>query len=509
MQKISRRAQIKAPTTTAVKYQTKKLFMKKLLSTITLILFTFLGAHAALDSGTVDKKIQWSVDTETGILLLTSTGNQNSVTGNSTPWKQYSDYISIIVLGDGITKIGPDVLNDLPNVAIIIFDNNKGACDMPTLNSDNLTDTNLENTIIVVPNNTTDGEIQTLIEQLNNRTTTDNIYKGNYDEIAIGKCGDNLSYIYYKIEKNLTIIGSGAMYDYTPGTAPWYDNRTDIQTVEVGSEATTIGNYAFDGCTALATVTLSSNVAIGTRAIPSSAATHLILNDKQPLLMNNNTFSSVSYVRNYNNTNWQALYLPYEINYDDWSENFDIARINNVHQYDDDSDGTPDRTTIEIFYLKSGSLSANTPYFIRAKATGEGTITVSDATLTPVDAQNEWCASATDIYTFVGTYRGVSGEQMKENNYYGMSAGSLIPVTDPGNSLAAMRWYLKIESKSSASQAARPTEVRIREIGGTTDIPAIEPTPEADGIYHDLSGRPVEHPTQGIYILNGKKVFVK
>ena len=482
--------------------------MRKLLLTITLILFTFLGAHAEIYNGRVDSKILWSVDTETGILLLTSSnGNNNSVTGKSTPWKQYSDYISIIVLGDGITKIGADVLNDLPNVAIIIFDNNKGAGNMPTLNSDNLADTNLENTIIVVPNKTTDGEIQTLIEQLNNRTTTDNIYKGNYDDIAIGKCGDNLSYIYYKIEKNLVITGSGAMYDYTPGTAPWYDNRADIQTVEVGSEATTIGNYAFDGCTSLATVTLNSNAAIGTGALPSSATTHLILQDKQPLLMNNNTFGSVSYVRNYNNTNWQALYLPYAISYDDWSPNFDVARINNVHQYDDNDDGTPDRTTIEIFFVKSGSLSPNTPYFIRAKATGEATITVSDATLTPVDAQTEWCASATDIYTFTGTYRGVSGQQMQQNNYYGMSAGSLIPVTDPGNNLAAMRWYLKIASKSSAAQAARPAEVRIKEIGGTTDIPSIKP--EADGTYYDLSGRPVEHPTQGIYILNNKKVFIK
>ncbi|MBQ2779557.1 MAG: leucine-rich repeat protein, partial [Bacteroidaceae bacterium] len=270
--------------------------MRKLLLTITLILFTFLGAHAEIYSETVDKKIRWSVDTETGILLLTSSGNQNSVTGKSTPWKQYSDYISIIVLGDGITQIGPDVLNDLPNVSIIIFDNNKGAGDIPNINPDNLADTNLEDVIIVVPESTTDDEIQSILDDLGSDALADNIYKGNYDEIAIGKCGDNLSYIYYKIEKNLVITGSGAMYDYTPGTAPWYDNRADIQTVEVDSKATTIGNYAFDGCTTLATVTLNSNAAIGTGAVPSSAATHLILQDKQPLLMNNNTFGSVSYV---------------------------------------------------------------------------------------------------------------------------------------------------------------------------------------------------------------------
>ena len=99
--------------------------------------------------------------------------------------------------------------------------------------------------------------------------------------------------------------------------------------------STITSNYAFDGCTTLATVTLNSNAAIGTGAVPSSAATHLILQDKQPLLMNNNTFGSVSYVRNYNNTNWQALYLPYAISYDDWSQNHEKASISQHFSHSD------------------------------------------------------------------------------------------------------------------------------------------------------------------------------
>ena len=46
------------------------------------------------------------------------------------------------------------------------------------------------------------------------------------------------------------------------------------------------------------------------------------------------------------------------------------------------------------------------------------------------------------------------------------------------------------------------------DFSGTT---AIEPivTEVNDNIYYDLSGRRVENPTRGIYILNGKKVFIK
>ena len=32
---------------------------------------------------------------------------------------------------------------------------------------------------------------------------------------------------------------------------------------------------------------------------------------------------------------------------------------------------------------------------------------------------------------------------------------------------------------------------------------------EGIGIYYDLNGRPVENPTNGIYIKNGKKILVK
>lgn len=47
--------------------------------------------------------------------------------------------------------------------------------------------------------------------------------------------------------------------------------------------------------------------------------------------------------------------------------------------------------------------------------------------------------------------------------------------------------------------------------GETTGIETInvEKNAAEDGVYYDLQGHRVEHPTRGIYILNGKKVVVK
>jgi hypothetical protein len=42
----------------------------------------------------------------------------------------------------------------------------------------------------------------------------------------------------------------------------------------------------------------------------------------------------------------------------------------------------------------------------------------------------------------------------------------------------------------------------------TTGIDVITPTATI-GIYYDLLGRPVENPSAGIYIFNGRKVVIK
>ena len=40
-------------------------------------------------------------------------------------------------------------------------------------------------------------------------------------------------------------------------------------------------------------------------------------------------------------------------------------------------------------------------------------------------------------------------------------------------------------------------------------VPQRISTPASDAKYYNLQGQPVEHPTRGIYIYNGKKVVVE
>ena len=213
------------------------------------------------------------------------------------------------------------------------------------------------------------------------------------------------------------------------------------------------------------------------------------------------------YSRTFNNTNWQAWYVPFAIEYDQLSNDFDVAEINNIHQYDNNDDGAMDETILEVIKLKRGTLQANYPYLVRAKEAGEKSIVLNYLTLEAAKSDSVDCSSVKLKYYFVGTASGVSGAEMFDNGYYALSGGALMQAADNTVDLKPFRWYMSVESRGSN---VSPGIIKIRVKGETTDVDAVVPEEQTEApVYYDLSGRRVENPTRGIYIVNGKKVFVK
>ena len=80
------------------------------------------------------------------------------------------------------------------------------------------------------------------------------------DIVASGTCGDNLTWT-LDSEGTLTISGTGSMTDYTnKSIVPWYSRLGFIKSAIIESGVTSIGAYAFEGCSSLASVTIPDSV---------------------------------------------------------------------------------------------------------------------------------------------------------------------------------------------------------------------------------------------------------
>ena len=75
-----------------------------------------------------------------------------------------------------------------------------------------------------------------------------------------GRCGENLEWILYA-DGELVINGTGGMKDWSSKTStPWYKWISQIKSVSVDNGVTSIGKYAFDGCTDLTSITIPDSV---------------------------------------------------------------------------------------------------------------------------------------------------------------------------------------------------------------------------------------------------------
>ena len=228
--------------------------------------------------------------------------------------------------------------------------------------------------------------------------------------------------------------------------------------------------------------------------------------------LENETHDYVTYTRTFNNTNWQSLYVPFDIDYNNIKDDFDVAYINDVHQFDDDNDGSIDRTQVEAIKITTGVLDANYPYLIRAKEVGEKVITMEDAVLYATEENSIDCSSVFRNYTFTGSYTTKTAVDLPASEgYYALTGGEWKQLSETAK-LGAFRVYLKIDSRVAGEEVAEAISMRVvGEDGDEDDATGIDTSEfksQNTELIYDLQGRRVERPTKGVYIVNGvKRVF--
>ncbi len=239
-----------------------------ILATLTAVaIILTLPASAASYSGTCGENLQWELDTETGVLNITGTGemyNYDAWSGITPPWYPYRQYIKTINCGDIITSIGDYAFMDCINLTdIIIPDSVTNMGRAIFYNLDDLT-------VYVQAETKPDGwdedwhitmfggygditckvvwnfkEIYTDEQGLNFIISNDNTgevlsYNGNASSVIIPEHINDIAI------KN---IGNRA-----------FENCTNLENIEIPQSVTSIGYQTFCGCSNLINITIPDSI---------------------------------------------------------------------------------------------------------------------------------------------------------------------------------------------------------------------------------------------------------
>ena len=185
---------------------------------------------------------------------------------DSSPFKYYG--IKTVTIGDGITSIGDYAFMGctgmteltLPNSVTSIEDSAFSDCSglanitslaeiPPVCGSGVFDGVNKTNCELIVP-------IVSVVAYKEARGWKEfsNI---SWRVVISGRCGDSITWTLYE-SGNLTLSGSGEMWNYGYGTSPFKDYG--IRKVTIGDGITSIGSYAFHGCSGLTELTLPNSV---------------------------------------------------------------------------------------------------------------------------------------------------------------------------------------------------------------------------------------------------------
>lgn len=205
------------------------------------------------------------------------------------------------------------------------------------------------------------------------------------------------------------------------------------------------------------------------------------------------TAEQVQYKRTFNNTNWQALYLPVEIPVEQLTANYDVAEIRRMDEGE---------TNIQVVAstITTGMLEANKPYLIRAHATGEQTLELTDVTLKATSSQTVSYELSDGRVDFTGIY--ATKGDMYDADAYALTGGTLKKATGNDVKLGCFRWFMTL---TSAGSFAKSFVFIVDE--ATDAVNAVQCTGNDRPIF-DLSGRKANMVSpKGYYIQNGKKVL--
>ena len=160
-----------------------------------------------------------------------------------------------------------------------------------------------------------------------------------------------------------------------------------------------------------------------------------------------------------------------------------------------------------VTFTQINKVAAGTPIYIKAASAGIYEIPAldDDADATPGNLLKGSATNTTDLRSTDGTKYYVFGVLNDEAGFYSVS-------TEGTLTSAAGKAYLELTAEQ-AGQAAQASARSIRmvfdDVTGINTVKENDGNETGDNIWYTLQGARVAKPTHGIYIRNGKKIFIK
>ena len=468
-------------------------------------------------TGSCGDNINWVYNE--GVLTIFGSGKMNNFSYDSLPsWHEYKSKIHTVIIKEGITNIGA----------------------LAFANCTSLTSIKIPNSIISIGYRAFYGCY---------RLVSINILK-NVTSIGAESFANCTSLQVVRIDNSTISFGSDAFLgcsqladvSITDMVAWCYNdfynfnsnplhygadlslNGENVENLVIPDGVTTISEYAFAGCKSLRMVTIPNCIT----SIGNSAFYNCELTSVTSLIPSKQLFTIGSHVF-YNLEGPGTLYVPYGAKETyastggwTWFKNIvELGLTVTINQYGNATYCSPyaldfsdveglkayaatgyDTATQVVTLTRVQSIKGGTGLFLKAEP-GEYVIPVIEN------------SSYNTLNLLVGTLEQttVNSTAGEMSNYkFTIADGDAAPMFYPfedNTTFSAGKAYLQIPTAWLPATAQKSLSIRFDD-GETTDIDEVkEQRAESKDVYYDLSGRVVENPTRGIYIIDGKKVLVK
>ncbi len=235
--------------------------MKRSIAFLWLILSTMI-THAETLVGNCGTNVSYSLDTTTGALVISGTGNMNDYsTTNRSPWYSYHTSISSILIGEEVTSIGSSAFSGCSGLTSVSIPNSVTSIGSSAFSGCS----SIESMTIPFVGRSasaTTASSSTLFGYIFGSTNYDGGVKvtQRYPEGT----GYTLTTAYIPSALNsVTVTGGKLFYGAFSGCA-------NLESISLSENITSISNYAFYDCSGLTSFELSDNVtSIGKHAFDS------------------------------------------------------------------------------------------------------------------------------------------------------------------------------------------------------------------------------------------------